>query len=664
MTRRLPITVSRWLSAALLLATAGRAWAQRMMVPDVEPRWLRLDVPETSVGVDIEGLMEDQTLHGITSTHENLTVIPLVGAKVLGSIYHPNLLSFDFTGLGGLGWATDTVKSPGYNLTRNESQNLLTYIANVNLLSSKPYNASFFATQDHNYNNYDFYNTMTVDSTRYGGHLAWNPEHFTLSADMGYRDQVSSGITGVTEVQETYLNFNGLNQRQSGSSTLTYSYEDFNNTVNYGPVQSSLGQSVGISDTEIFGSRAQISATTGGSYGQVNYLDQNGQRFNLTENVVDHLRPNLDSYLHLNYDNSDLGTYAASQFQGIAGVRHQLYESLTSTLDLHGNYSEFSSTGNSALDTRYGSGLFESYTKSLGGWGRLSLGGSVVADHLDQEISGRGALPVLAEPHVLSDTTPTSLKHPLVVEISIVVTGPGGVPLYVKGDDYRVFRTGEVTQIQRIPTSASLPNNSPVLVSYEYLAPASSSYYSINSAAQIRLDLLNTFGLYARYNVVNNNAPPTAMAETLNDFVGGADITWRWFRAGAEYEDYDSSYTQYRVKRLFEEFNFRLGDISNLGINFNQVWYNYGNGDDQTQYQFRLMFDTQVSSWLFWTVQGGYYIQDAFGASQDLAAASTGLTLNWGKLSARLGYQYNYQLTTANESMLRNFFYVRLNRVF
>ena len=60
----------------------------------------------------------------------------------------------------------------------HESLNLFTYLATVNFLSGKPYNATFFASQDHTYNNYDFFNTVTADSTRYGGRSGLEREVF------------------------------------------------------------------------------------------------------------------------------------------------------------------------------------------------------------------------------------------------------------------------------------------------------------------------------------------------------------------------------------------------------------------------------------------------------------------------------------------------------
>ncbi|HVM46548.1 MAG TPA: hypothetical protein VMU04_00905 [Candidatus Acidoferrum sp.] len=646
----------------LLLAGATAAHAQQFT--DLEPRWLRLDIPQASVGMDVEGLREDVTSQGVTSVHDNLLLVPVVGLHLAGSVYHPNFMTFDLTGSGGIGYAYDSVTSPGYSMVRNESQNLFTYLATVNFLSSKPYNASFFASQDHTYNNYDFFNTVTADSTRYGGRIGWSEKSFNLNADMGYRDLTTSGITGTTEISETYLNFNGLDQRDHGSSTLTYSYDNFDNQLNGGPVQNSMSQSVGASDTETFGSHDQITQTAGASYGWADYANESAQTFNATENLIARHTPNLESFLALNYQDSHLDGASASQFQGDAGLRHQLYESLVSTLDFHGNYGTASGPNTSANDDRYGVGLNEGYSKRLGSWGHLSLGGGAIVDHQDFNNSGGGALTTINESHVLKDTAATFLNNPRVIATSVLVTGPGGVPTYVNGVDYRLIPAGELTQIQRIPTSINLPDGSTVLVSYQSDSLYTSSYETLNTTAEIRLDIYNTVGVYGRLNYIDNNAPPQALAETLTDLVGGADVTWRWLRAGAEYESFDSNFTEYRATRFFETFSFQLGESSRLGLNFNQVFYKYPGGQDQTQYQCIALFNTQLSYWLSWNVEGGYYRQDALGVSQDLAAARTGLILTYGKLTLKAGYQYNYQKIDQAEERDRNFFYVQFRRDF
>jgi hypothetical protein len=646
----------------LWLLSAGTALAQQLA--QEEPRWLRLQIPETSVGLDAEGLRETVQDNGATSTHENYFLVPMLGLHTTGSIYHPNLMSFDFNGQGGVGWAEDKVTSPGYSLTRREDQNLFRYLGTVNFLSEQPYNASFFAAQDHTYNNYDFFNTATVDGLRYGGHAGWSARTFNLNADAGYQDQTASGLMGVSETTETFVHANGISQRDSGNSTLTYSYDDFGTALNLGPSVNSLSQSIGGSDTETFGAQKQISSTTGASYGWAEYSSQNSEAFNATENLTVNLRPNLQSFVLLNYDDSRLDPSSSSVVQGVAGIRHQLYESLASTLDVHGDYSKLDSPGTSAINDRYGVGAQENYTKRLGPWARLSLGGSAILDHEDHEFSGGSVVTVINESHVLSDTTQTFLSNPNVMQATITVTGSNGVPVYVNNVDYRVLTIGQLTEIQRAPTSLNLHNGASVLVSYQSQSLYNNSFESVNGGLNLRLDLFNLVGVYGRLNVVDNDAPPQALAETLTDWVGGADLTWRWLRAGAEYEDFNSDFTQYKATRFFQSLSFQPAAGTTLGFNFNQIFYRYPNDGQQTLYQFMAQLNTQLRPWLTWDLEGGYFRQDAFGISEDLAAARTGLNFAWGRLTIKAGYQYNYQLTEDFEKREANFFYVQLRRVF
>ncbi len=60
--RRRPLRFSVWLLPALLLVAARRAEAQQFT--DLEPRWLRMEIPQASIGMDVEGLRENVTSRG------------------------------------------------------------------------------------------------------------------------------------------------------------------------------------------------------------------------------------------------------------------------------------------------------------------------------------------------------------------------------------------------------------------------------------------------------------------------------------------------------------------------------------------------------------------------------------------------------------------------
>ena len=662
-----PIIHRRGFLACFLLA--GVAQILPPAARAEEPRWLTLRIPETSLEMEVEDKTENYTVSGAKSSYEQLTLTPLVGLRTQGSIYHPSLLSFNLDGAAGWGWDYSSSKSSGSDVTSHDSQSLLRYLAQVYLLSAKPYNASFFAAQDHAYRDYGAFSTFTVDSMRYGGRMSWVTDNLNLNADVGYRDEMNSGLTDSSEITETYLNFTGTHKRQAGQTMLTYRFDEFGNTYGSGGSQASVSHAVGVSDSETFGSRKQITATTGAGYSLSEYGNQRTETVTANENVTVRHRPKLSSLFSLDYSHSAMTSVSASRLQGGYAVRHQLYESLTSRLDAHGNYDENSSLGSSASDDRYGLGLSEQYTKRLGRWGRLSLGTSVVADRQDYNSSG-GVLTSIDEPHQLYSITNINnhtvyLNNPRVVAV-LSVFGPHNIPLSL-GSDYQLFPRGQLTEIQLVETSAILRDGDTVTVTYQSDSLNNVSFESINAGVQIRLDLFGHLGIYGRLNWMDNNAPAEVLTQTLTDTVAGVDYTRRWLRAGAEYEDYDSNFSKYQSWRFFQGFSFHTGDASTLNVDFIQTFYRYPDSGEQTQYQFLTRYNAQLLFSLAWYVEGGYSIQNVQGTDDSLALAKTGLNWSRGNLSVRMGYEFNSQTTSSGqwtEDRVRNRFYAYLKRTF
>jgi hypothetical protein len=502
----------RLLASLLLVALLQRLmpWARAE-----EPMWFKLNgIPEASLGLEVDGSTETTRVGGGESTYDTLFITPTVGLKTSGSIYHPNLLAFDLDGELGWGWNRMTSSSPGSSQTVNESDELNRYLVQVNVLEAKPYNASFFASQDHTYRDYGSFDTFTVDSERYGGRINWNTEHLSINTDFGYRDEKASGLISSTELSELYFSFLGLDRRQSGETTLTARVNQFDNTLNFGNQVTSLSESVGLSDSETFGQRKQITASSGVSYSQSEYSGQRMETVAANENISINHRPKLDSYFIVDFSHDKLQSETDTRLQGVLGVRHQLFESLTSNLDAHGNHQENSGLNNSGDSDRYGLGLFENYTKRLQSWGRLSAGAGIIADHQDDNSTG-GAFTTFNEAHQLyvpPHYRPEYLMRPRVITSSIQVSVSGDT--LSEGTDYDVIKSGESTEIRLIPTSSHVlillagSDNLTVTVTYQSESINNAAYESLSASSQIRLDLFGRFGIYGRMNWMDNNAPP------------------------------------------------------------------------------------------------------------------------------------------------------------
>src|SRR5262249_20319561 len=132
MNRGWPSRVCFVLLAGCSLLLASHAAAQ--VANPIEPRWVRIRIPEASLGMEAEALHESVGVGDYTSVHDSLFLVPLIGLRTGGSIYHPNLLTFDFNGEGGWGWLKDTFKSPDNVESRREDDTLRRYLATVSLL--------------------------------------------------------------------------------------------------------------------------------------------------------------------------------------------------------------------------------------------------------------------------------------------------------------------------------------------------------------------------------------------------------------------------------------------------------------------------------------------------------------------------------------------------
>lgn len=645
----------------------------------LESQWLRFNGPlQASTGVEVDTSTEKINVGGTSSTYDHLFVTPTVGLRTSGSIYHPDLLSFDANSEWGWGWDKMRVSSGGSTSSVNESGDLLRYMVQGTLLEAKPYNATFFANQDHTFRDYGSFDTFQVDSSRYGGHFGWDALTFNLNVDAGYRDEQDTGFNDSSEVKETYFNFTGIQRRQFGLTTLTYRLDNFDNTVNGGSQISTINQSLGLSDSETFGSRRQFSAATAADYSQSEYSGQRTETVSGNENINANLRPNLDSFLLVNGSHTELSPVESDSAQGTAGLRHQLYESLVSRFDVHGSFQNASSPSGDTSSDLYGVGLSENYSKRIQSWGRLSIGAGGVGDHEDDSSTG-GVLSIFNEPHQIYLPTsasyhPVYLSEPDVNAASIQVS-VGGQPLTV-GIDYLVVPSGQLTEIRLVdPPSATVApllqgpghDNLNVTVTYQSTAPQNASFDSLNATAQIRLDLFGKFGIYGRMNWMDNNAPPEALTQTLTDLVGGVDYNWRWFRDGAEYEDYDSNFSQYQAWRFYQDFNFQPGVVSTLSVNLSQSFYQYPDDRNQDQYLMLTRYNVRLLNSLSWFVEGGGSWQDALGTQEWQSSARTGLTWSRGKLSVRSGYEFNDQNISSGtwtEERVKNRLYFYLKRTF
>ena len=663
----------QWLGLFFLGGAANVVAQNQSAQPGL--RWMSLRLNEASVGLESEGNWEQRSVANLneTVTRESVYVVPTLGLDVEGSVYHPNLLQYDLKGQTGVGWQENTVDTADGG-TRSDSLYLLRYQANAVLFKEKPLSASFTADKDHTTRDYDFFTRATVDRESQSGRVGYSEGPVPVSLSLTHTKEDVSGQSQPLSQDENTLFFSSYNERASGNRTdLSYTLSDYTRQETGAYIQEGTQHAVSLVDHEALGKKDrfklnsslqfnQLDVTTT-TLGQADTTTRPSTIFTDHEYLnVKHAR-SLQSDYNFSYNLQDSGMVKSDGYSASGALRHQLYESLTSTIDVHGQ--AFSSRGaGMAIDTTtHGIGLNENYTKGLGKWARLTLGYGGLFDQEHRDTLGTTLL-IVGESHTLSDSAITFLDQPQVDLFSIQVWDATGTVSYRELLDYLILPHGERTEIRRV-VGGQIPEGGTVRVDYTVVSQPSDSFATVAHQFQVRLDFFDGLvGLYAQMNLQEHYAAKSLVLEDINDKVMGVDVSWRWVRAGAEYEVYDSNLSPYRSTRLFETFTFTPDPTTTLNFDMGQTWRTFGElNRGLTTYHFIARTHVRMTSALSVNVEGGIRLQQGEGYDRQLATARANLEYKFGKLAMQTGYEYEDE-TFLGELRRRHFFFLGAKRTF
>lgn len=375
--------------------------------------------------------------------------------------------------------------------------------------------------------------------------------------------------------------------------------------------------------------------------------------------------PSLRSFYSCEFDYATAGDSTANTHQGRAGLTHQLYENLTSSLDVHGNLTHADAPG-SVLDTdRYGAGLSEQYTRSLGNWGNLQLGYAGGLDREERSATG-SVLDVLDEAHTLTDGSLVFLTQPFVVDASIRVTGyDGHDPLLARprlrghqpgGADRNPARARRHESQRRngagglFRRARSLGRITPPM------RTRASSGWTCGRACS---------GCTGHWTTLDFSGGEQLNLRWMDNRTVGLASTWRWLRVGAEYQIVDSNLSPYTRQRSFQSAQFRPAEFTLLGLDLDQSWTDFrDSGRKQTCLQrATARLQQRLTPTLAWSAEGGIRMERGETFDADHASART--ELNWavGKLTLKFGYEYGSE-SHPTDLRERHFVYLRARRTF
>jgi len=656
---------------AFFLLASGTALAQRT-VRYIEPQWWTFKINEVSLRTDVEVENEKRTTRGSTqpTTRDRTYFAPTLKLIVEGTVYHPNLVEYRIDVEGGVAVRDETLKTGDVVNERaggNETDTLQRYHAMVRFLKERPYATTLSADRDQSIRDYDFFNRVEIEDEIYRAQSGYRagPVPFTLDAQ--HHEQRTTGFEDreFSQTDDT-VSLRAQSQRgQYGSTEFSYRYYKFKREEDGLSPSEGTNHSVDLYDTESFGTGERVRLNSMLYYYDMGTKDSPSTSGSVQERLNVRHMEHLESFYDYAFDRRTADEVEDNTHQGSATLRHQLYESLVSAVDVHGLTQESTAPDSTFQVNRYGVGISEGYTKKLSTWGRLALGYSGRVDQ-EQRTSSGPTLNVINETHRLTDGTITLLNQPRVNIASIVVTDTTGTILYRNLLDYQIIANGQMTEIRRV-TGGTIANGQTVLVDYEVENQPDAEFQTYYNAVTFRLDIFgDLLGVYGRYARTMNSDVDTnvVIVPDITDVMLGVDLRWQWLRVGAEYENYDSNLSPFTTARMFQSVMFQPTENQSVSLNLNESWTTYPDADRKlTSYQAIGRYRIQFGPYLVWSAEGGVQQQRGEAADHDLTVARTTLDFAMGKLILQLGYEYSDE-DLLGDLRTRHFLYFRGKRTF
>lgn len=642
-------SMRRWWAGGLVFLAAGAPLSLCRAELIEDPQLFKFRMTDGSLELLVEQEKETRERSGVEGTlkKETFLVEPLLELFGEGSVYHPRLL--DFSARAEVGLSHQNKRDDAYENTPSgrhgkEDDFVQNYLLNAALLNRKPYATFLTAGRDTSDRDDDFFTRVKVDSEYYEARSGYSEGPVPVSVSARRVELNSDGTVRPFTDREDTLAVGANNRRGIYDYTrFHYELEDFEHTERGFPTEQGTRHTVGLSDAQSFRSDGKYQLFSSASYQEQDRNDVDTSTVNVNEQATIQHDDRWQSRYRYAFVDQDSGPAESVRHDGLASLRHQLYDSLVSTFELEGREEKDTSPGSELTATRYGGGVAEDYTKRLGEWGRLTINAGVRAREEERDAFG-GTRVVIDERVRLTDGEVTLLGSTDVDTTTIVVTDPTSTTTFREPFDYTVLPRGRSTQILRT-VGGQIPNGSTVLVDYRAESQPSDRFSTREQLYGVRLDFFDRLlGIYARRFLIENRGAENLVLQDVDDVVFGMDLTWKGLRAGIEYEDYDTNLSPYRTWRLFQNLNLYPTRTSSLFLGMRQQHTRFeDSGNPEKTYSFICRYRTRLTRSIATSLEGGAYFERGIGEA-DLER--TRYTVRayadyWiGQLTTRLNYEY------------------------
>ncbi|MCB9208256.1 MAG: hypothetical protein H6609_02670 [Ignavibacteriales bacterium] len=519
-----------------------------------------------------EGEYKSENIQLRNSYKDKLNASTLTGRLMFNTLsyfYHPNLLELE----------TNMQFNPGtrkniYLVVPDRSDIIIGESARgtIRFLKSLPANLSLFTNYSHVFTNREYTTDLETNSFGFGGYFNYRnkvaPINMSYNSNKINQDELRTNRKYLTDRNNLKIN-SDFAFGENDDNKVSYSFDGYNQEyTNLTRINSNIS-------TYSYLSRIKLdSAYTSSISSNFIYTQNRGyseyDRFQLNENILYSINPNLKSFGNYRYNNISRNNFESYQQNINLQFEHQLYESLRSYVrfDKIVNNQTFSEEG---MNT-YGGGLY--YRKKIP-YGVLNISYDYNLRNVDRN-NLQDKLIIINEEITLNDEELIILSNPYIELQSIIVKSLDEITIYQKNVDYIIVARDDYIEIQRLPGGLISKSSS---VYIDYVAELQPSYkYTLNSSKFfVRLSLLeNLFEVY--YRTLNNsysniNTVYTNMLQIISQNVYGARINYQFISAGIELDDYNSNIIPLKSTNYYMRLSNRFSkDLSvNLSGNLKYI---------------------------------------------------------------------------------------------
>ncbi len=467
-------------------------------------------------------------------------------------IYHPNLMRLNFG--GGPVFNQYKYNSNTYDLSGND-QTFSFHIA-ANILEKKPYPLALHFNHVYGNSASTTMDRMLLESTRYGFNFSLlkpiTPVAMSFSfASVETKGRNSQRITNEDRDNSTFTMSGDIGSNGNGFLGL-YRVQSKNKSGSRSlPIatRSRMSDTLNIRTEHWFLEDEKVRVANFFSYRTSKSAFSNDQISFSTDLGWAHSDFHRSYYRYAFRDNT-VASINSTAHSLSAGLRSFLYERSLQTKV--GVTTDVSNSDDGFKSNNYNANLSLNYLQDLGPFNvRYSSGW--VLDYTDREVSV-AQVGVWSELHILNNTTPVSLSSDNVIAGSVVVNNQANTQVYVENIDYILTNTGNITQVQRIPTGV-ITNGETVSINYSYDSGGTTAFSGFSQSYGVHIAKGRYFGVYGDYHQqewsVESGDPTTPfVANKTLTFGFNIDLpfatNWLWgVRGDIKFlEKIDSSETQ------------------------------------------------------------------------------------------------------------------------